>query len=66
MWRVFIQKRLYNRETIAAINYDLEQMSFIPSFSSLQLKWLTLFSIQGSKPINDKVKGLSANGEILI
>ena len=30
----FIYKRFYNRETFAALNYELHQMSFIPLFLS--------------------------------
>ena len=33
------QKRLYNRETIATLNYDIQQMSFIPPFPSMHLKY---------------------------
>ena len=46
---------------MAAWNYEIQQMSFIPSFSFLQLK-LTLFLIQESQSINNKVEGHSANG----
>ena len=32
-----IVKYIYNRETIAASNYEIHQMSFIPHFPSMQL-----------------------------
>ena len=50
----FKKKRFYNIETIAASNYEIHQMSFIPSFPSMQLKKLPLFLILGSKPIMKK------------
>ena len=37
------QKRFNNRETIAALNYDMQQMSSKPALPSMQLKQLTLF-----------------------
>ena len=43
------QKRFYNKETIAALNNETQQIS------SKQLKSLTIFLVQGS----------SANGKIL-
>ena len=33
-----IQNRFYNRETIAALNYEMHQKSFITPFPSMQLK----------------------------
>jgi hypothetical protein len=33
-----IQYIWYNRETIVAFDYEIQQMSFIPSFHSMQLK----------------------------
>ena len=32
------QKRFYNRERFAGQNYEMQQMSFIPSSLSIQLK----------------------------
>ena len=42
-------KRFYNRVTIAALDYEILQMSFKPP--SMELKLLTLFLIQGTLPI---------------
>ena len=57
-------KRVYHRETIAGLNYEIHQMSFIPHFPSMQLKQFTLFLISAN---HDRVEGLnSANDKILI
>jgi hypothetical protein len=32
------QRRFYDRETTAAVNYEIQQMSFIPLLPSMQLK----------------------------
>ena len=59
------EKRFYNRETIAALNYEIQQMSFIPPFPAYQI----INSFLNSRILSnhDKVEGLSANnGEILI
>ena len=37
--------------TIAPLNYEILQMAFIPTFPSMQLKWLSLFLIYGSQQI---------------
>ena len=67
VWNLFAEKNsIYNRETIAAWNYEIQQMSFMHSFLSMQLQRATLFLIQGSQTIMIKGGGLSANGEILI
>ena len=38
----------YNRETIDALNYEIQQMSFIPFYAT---QIITRFLIQGSQPI---------------
>ena len=43
-----IQKRFYNRETNATLNYEIH---FPTPFPFMQLKLSTLFLMQGSKPI---------------
>ena len=41
-------KRFYDRETIAGLNYEIHQMSFIPHLPSMQLKQFTLFLISAN------------------
>ena len=53
------------QETTAVLNYEIEQMSFISSFPSLQLKWLTLLLIQESHPIMIELKDFQAVGKSL-
>ena len=45
------RKRFYNRETNSVAFCSIKLMTFKPSFPLMQLKWLTLFLIQDSKPI---------------
>ena len=52
-----MEKRSYNRETIAAFNYEIHPMSFIPPY--------LLYNSRMSAN-HDKVERLSANSEILM
>ena len=45
------EKRFYNRETNSAVFCAIQQMSIKHLFTTMQLKWLTLFIIQSSHPI---------------
>ena len=63
---LFRQKRFYNRETNSATFCVIQQMSFVPPFPSMSLKWSTLFLTQSSQRQSWKRGGISANGNILI
>ena len=58
------KKRSYHRKIIAALNYEIQQMSFIPPFPSTQI----ISPVNNSRisANHDKVEILSANCEILI
>ena len=56
-----MRKRFYNRETIAASNYEIHQMSFILSFLSFNTSEIIKPFLNSRIPGNhDKVDGLSA------
>ena len=59
------QKRFYNRETIAALNYEILQMSFIP-FPFYAIKIINPFHNLKISANHNKVDGLSDNGENLV
>ena len=66
-WRAEVQeqKRFYNRETIAALNYEIRQMSFIHPLHSMQLEFNIFLNLMVSAN-HYKGEGLSANGKIFI
>ena len=45
------QKRFYNRETIAALNYEIQKMSFIPPIPLYATQLINPFLVQGSQPM---------------
>jgi hypothetical protein len=59
------QKKFYNRETIAALNYKMQQMSLI-SHPLYAAKIIFPFLNSRISAKHDKVDELSANGEILL
>ena len=59
-------EEIYNRETIAASNLEIHQMSFTPPFPFYATQIINPFHNSRILANHDKVDGLSANGEILI
>jgi hypothetical protein len=64
-WSSSYQKRFYNRETRTASNYEIYQISFIPSPVPSNSNDL-FFPNWRISANHDKTDGVSANGEILI
>ena len=60
------QKRFFNRETIAALNYEMQQMSFIPPFPFYPTKIINSFLNSSISANHDKVDRLLNNGQIHI
>ena len=59
------QKRFYDRETFAALNYQIHQMSFIQAFPSIYATQIINTFLNSRISANqDKVDGLLFNREI--
>ena len=62
LW-ILNKKGFYNRETFAALNYEIQPMTFITFYEAQIINSYLNLRIS---PNHDKVDGLSANCEILI